>query len=504
MGITQISFCGLVPERVLMVKQKRLLKIVSLGLLLTIFIIHTTASASYHLSQTDDGDSTAVYVPLSTYLPLQYTETPTPLPTATPTQTPTPAPSATPPLITLTPPIPLSEAFYHHAPAEFSANEGWSCDDFPCEDDLAGFMARIRVPDGYLLSHVGQFDGQPMQITYGRDGRLYATVITEPALRIGAVYALNADGTTEKISRDMVSPVGLAFQPETDVLYVTSRLTVNEGGALWRVDLDGTTQLILDNLPCCYDVIDNQPNGLVFGADGYLYMGVGALTDHAEPPNPRVAQYAELQPMEASILRIQPHTREITVYAQGIRNPYGLTFDSFQRLFVTDNGMVTGAGDRLLQVEQGAHYGWPYWRNRGCDACPIPWSNQNFTFRPDLWNFSDYTLPRGVVAYTGHQFPANLFNSVFVALWHNAEDGQRVVRFDTNEMLLQGVDYQPEPFITGLIRPVDVAVAPDGALVVADFIYGHVWAVHFDERVMIQPTSIPQHPLFVTSTPRPQ
>lgn len=468
---------------------------ISAGLMLTMLVIHSVHIAPV-LSNTDDSTPNGV-IPLSTFLPAQYTATPTPSPTLTP------SPSATPPLITLTPPIPQNDLFYQHPPADFAPTEGWSCDDFPCEDDLAGFFERIRVPDGYRLAHIGKFDGQPMQIVYGRDGRLYATVITEPALRIGAVYALNPDGTTEQISALMTAPVGLAFQPETDVLYVTSRLTVDEGGALWRVDLDGTTQLILDNLPCCYDVIDNQPNGLVFGADGYLYMGVGALTDHAEPPNPRTAQYAELQPLEASILRIQPHTGEIRVFARGFRNPYGLTFDSFGRLFVTDNGMVSGAGDRLLVVEEGAHYGWPYWRNRGCEACPIPWSNQDFDFRMDLWNFPDYTLPRGVVAYLGDQFPSNLFNNLFVALWHNAEHGQRVVRIDPNQIMLQGADYTPEPFITGLIRPVDVTVAPDGALVVADFIYGHVWAVYYDETANPQPTSIPFHPLFVTSTPRP-
>jgi hypothetical protein len=54
---------------------------------------------------------------------------------------------------------------------------GWTCTDFPCEDDIEGFMRRIHVPEGYVLEHAGQFPGQPLQITYGPDGRLYADTL---------------------------------------------------------------------------------------------------------------------------------------------------------------------------------------------------------------------------------------------------------------------------------------------------------------------------------------
>ena len=76
---------------------------------------------------------------------------------------------------------------------------GWSCDDFPCEDDIDGFLSQIQVAEGFIVSYVGQFPGQPMQIIYGTDGRLYATIL-EKGTRRGAVYALNDDGTTERIS----------------------------------------------------------------------------------------------------------------------------------------------------------------------------------------------------------------------------------------------------------------------------------------------------------------
>jgi hypothetical protein len=456
--------------------------------------------------------ATPTRTPTLTHTPTPtLTFTPTLTPTFTPTLTATPTPSPTPTveLLTLTPVSRAGlPAAYRSQPADVTEPEGWSCGDFPCEDDIAGFMERIRVPPGYALEHVGRFPGQPMQITYGADGRLYATVL-ENGTRSGAVYALDEAGNSERYSGEFVSPVGLAFQPGTDTLYVSARLTLEKGGGLWRVSSDGTTELVIDDLPCCFSIIDNQPNGMVFGPDGYLYLGVGSITDHAEPPNPERQQFAFIQPNEAAILRIQPHTGEVETYAQGIRNPYGLTFDSNGQFFATDNGLLEGPGDRLLRVDEGGHYGWPYWRGRGCAACPL--TDHRLDIGADLVRFSDYTLPRGITAYTGQQFPENMFDSLFVALWNGLPHAQRVVRIDPRTVPTDPdalAEYVPEPFVTGLIRPTDVTVAPDGSLIVADYIYGHVWRVRFvgDDGMAQTAGQAPMQPsssIFVTATPRP-
>ncbi|MDX1991970.1 MAG: PQQ-dependent sugar dehydrogenase [bacterium] len=414
------------------------------------------------------------------------TETPTPTLSPTPEFSPTPSntplPSATP---GLTPPtLPAAQnmpAAVADVAADFAPTEGWSCGDFPCADDVDGFLQRIRVPAGFTLEHVGRLPGQPMQITYGPDGRLYATVL-EDGTRSGAVYAMNPDGSSQRyfpggsVADRIVSPIGLAFQPGTDVLYVSARVTPTEDGRIWQIQSDGTATALNIDLPCCYTIIDNQPNGLIFGADGFLYVGVGSLTDRLEPADPRLAQNAEQHPLEAAIVRIQPHTGLVTVFASGIRNPYDLTLDSTGQMYATDNGLVTGPGDRLLKIDANAHYGWPFWGNRGCVDCPA--NLTGIQIAPDLLRFADYSLPRGVVAYTGSQFPANYFDSLFVALWNGTPSAQRVVRVDPRA-ITDPTAYQPEPFVTGLIRPVDVAVAPDGSLVVADFIYGHVWRVRY-------------------------
>lgn len=386
-------------------------------------------------------------------------------------------------------------------PAPLSATAGWSCDDFPCDGDRDGWLRRIQVPAGFAVEYVGKFPGQPMQITFGPDGRLYATVLENGTLT-GAVYALNADGTADRVSPTLISPIGLAFQPDTGALFVTARMTELSGGALWRVDVaSGEATLIRGDLPCCRTVIDQQPTGLVFGADGFLYLGVGGLTDRGEPTQPERYRHATPQPLEASILRVNPSTGEAEVYAGGVRSPYDVVFDLTGALYATDNGTVRGQGDRLLWIQAGAHYGWPFYRNRGCDDCPL--TDYSLPLQPDLLTLPPYTLPRGLTVYDGEAFPANYVGSLFVAFWNGIEGGQRVVRLeptlipsDPNKLAL----FTPEPFITGLIRPVDVAVSPDGALVVADFIYGQVWRVVWTNTL---PTPTPKPVIFATNTPQP-
>lgn len=361
-------------------------------------------------------------------------------------------------------------------PVDITSNEGWSCGDFPCEDDLEGFFDRIQVPEGFTLSYVGQFPGQPMQIAYDNNGRLHATVL-EKGTRRGAVYQMNDDGSTQRVSPRFWSPVGIAFN-ENNRMYVTSRLNPDSNGVIWQVGSADFAGVVVENLPCCYS-IDNQPNGLIFGDDGLLYVGIASLTDRGESQTPESQRFATPQPYEASILQIDLRAGVIQTYADGIRNPYDMAFMSDGRLFATDNGLLTGEGDRILQVNQGEFYGFPYWRLRGCSDCP---AREGAEITDDWILLQNYTLPRGITVYDGEQFPANFVDTLFVAFWNGTDYAQRIVWIDPNNLTVNEEGrYIPQPFITGLIRPVDVTVAPDGSLVVADFIYGHIWQVSYGE-----------------------
>ncbi|MEM9955677.1 MAG: PQQ-dependent sugar dehydrogenase [Chloroflexota bacterium] len=465
-----------------------------------------TATASFTPSVTPTVTLSPTVTSTATATPT-FTASPTASFTPTATDTPTSTPTATASPTATTELLPPTQVNLDGAPsavtipvANRTANTGWSCGDFPCADDIDGFLERISVPDGFNVTYVGRFDGQVQQIAIGLDGRLYATVL-ENGTHLGAVYVMQAGGTSERYSETIISPNGLVFQPSTNVLYVSGRTTLENGGALYRVDAN-STQVVIDGLPCCFQLIGNQPNGLAFGEDGLLYMGIGAVTDRAESPNPARQPFAVVSDFEASILQINPHTGEFNSYASGLRNPFDIAFDSNWQLYATDIGLVTGEGDRILEVNQDVHYGFPYYRTRGCADCPARPSTLEIT--PDLLTLPNYTIPHGLTVYTGTQFPQNMQNTLFVTFWNGTEGRQGLMWIDPDDPTLSSEEYQPQPLMTGLIRPTDVIVDGDGSLLVADFTYGHVWRVSYGEASFQLPEATSSGGFLApTNTPQP-
>ena len=109
---------------------------------------------------------------------------------------------------------------------------------------------------------------------------------------------------------------------------------------------------------------------------------------------------------------------------------------------------------------------------------------------PDLL-FRSHSAPLGLVFYEGQQFPEEYRGDAFVALhgsWNAAEPrGYMVVRVPFKEGRPQGYY---ESFLTGfwvagtdparvMGRPVGLAVAKDGSLLVADDVGQKIWRVSY-------------------------
>jgi glucose/arabinose dehydrogenase len=99
-------------------------------------------------------------------------------------------------------------------------------------------------------------------------------------------------------------------------------------------------------------------DGLAFGPDGRLYVGVdtGLLNNNDHGP-------ANLSPLLYDILSMSATGKTVHVFASGIRQPWQLAFASGSKApFVSDLGQDSGATnppDFLLQVHKGANYGFP-------------------------------------------------------------------------------------------------------------------------------------------------
>ena len=390
--------------------------------------------------------STATAIPTFTIhnsqLTINNSPTPTPIPLITATPLTITPPAAVPPISGVTQP-PYAES---------------SCSDkYPCNDDIAAWEERIQVPTGFTDSYFAHLDGHPTSITFGPDGRLYV------ALQEGDIVALDESGSSTVYATGFNTPTGIAFQPGTNHLYVSSRLSNENIGGEAQVSIANGRQ-ILSGLPCCYTQL-HAANGIAFGPDGYGYVTVGGRADHGEILDGSNRQ-DERHPWEAAVLRFHPNGGEPEVYATGLRNAYDIVWDAHGDLYATDNAPDYGPPEEFHRVIPGGEHGYPWYE---CDTCFAP--PADVAVIPPLYEFIPHSAPTGVTVYLAKQFP-DYYNSLFTTLWSAFEGAQKVVHFAPGGTTASN-------FAMGFAAPIDVTVAPDGSLYVADWATGIIFKIEF-------------------------
>lgn len=407
-------------------------------------------------------EPTAAVPPSAT--PLPPTATATAAPTATPTVALTPTPPggivATPDWGTApeTPVVPVVLANTRQ-PA-YAASD--CSDKYPCNDDIDGWTRRIRVPDGFAVEYLARVDGQPTVLTFGPDGLLYVATMA------GEVFTVDGQGDVALYVDGFNAPAGLAFQPGTERLFITSRaVDLSEGGeAEIAVIEDGKVTQLFGGLPCCY-VSMHSANGIAFGPDGYGYVSVGARADHGEIlSGPRTGEQDELHPLEASILRFSPDGTLLETYARGFRNAYDIAWDADGQLWTTDNMPDFGPPEEFNKVVPSGEHGYPWYDCPVCFAAP-----EDVDIVEPLHLLPAHASPTGITAYLGDRFPG-YYNSLLVTLWSAFPDAQRILWFGPG-------GEETGTFATGFAAPIDLTVDPDGNLYVADWATGIIFRISY-------------------------
>jgi glucose/arabinose dehydrogenase len=250
-----------------------------------------------------------------------------------------------------------------------------------------------------------------------------------------------------------------------------------------RIDAPGVK---LTDLPA--GTIDHHwTKSLTASPDGTkLYAGVGSNSNITE-------NGLDAEKDRAAIWEIDRASGAHRLFATGLRNPNGLTFEpQTQRLWAVINERdelgPDLVPDYLTSVQDGGFYGWPYsYWGRHLDPRVRPQ-------RPDLvakaimpdYSLSSHVAPLGLVFYTGSNLPPAYRGGAFVGehgSWdRNPLNGYKVVYVP----FANGRPAGPaQDVVTGFVnareqargRPVGLAVDAHGGLLIADDVGGTVWRV---------------------------
>jgi glucose/arabinose dehydrogenase len=225
---------------------------------------------------------------------------------------------------------------------------------------------------------------------------------SNPTDLTGGVYQLK-HGHARKLRDSVVWASGLAFHK--GVLYV-SAVTKTKSGKLksqilaWRHwnGKNFTKRRAIYTAPAGYQGF----NGLAFGPNGRIYVGsdVGLFNGNDHGP-------ATTSPYLYDILSMNTRGRNRKVFAQGIRQPWQMTFPGGSSSpIVTDLGANTmpsnpNPPDLLLKVSAGNNFGFPTcdWTQTGAGkgkGHPPKFSNKCKPFTPPLTWLAPHTDPGGI------------------------------------------------------------------------------------------------------------
>lgn len=373
--------------------------------------------------------------------------------------------------------------------------------------------AAPRTPAGFAVNLFAEGLDNPRLLRVAPNGDVF--VAETFAGRIRVLRPAQGGETAQETSvfvSGLDQPFGIAFYPpgaDPQWVYVANtgavaRFPYRNGDLRAR----GPAETIVGDLP----EGGHTTRDVVFSPDGArMFVSVGSLSNVAIDLKARSAEDRSRREAKAgasgappgapwgseerraAVLAFTPQGREGRLYATGLRNCVGMAVQPATGALWCATNERDGLGDNLVpdhvtRVRDGAFYGWP-WFYIGDNEDP-----RHKGARPDLKGrttvpdvlLQPHSAPLQMTFYDGALFPAAYQGDAFVALhgsWNrSARTGYKVVRALVRDGVPTG---EYEDFVTGFVagdasvwgRPVGVAVARDGALLLSEDGNGAVWRI---------------------------
>jgi len=338
-------------------------------------------------------------------------------------------------------------------------------------------LAQLTLPKGFKIEVYASGIVNARSLRLGDKGTVFVGNMVRD--KVYAIVDRNGQREVKVIASGLDRPNGLAFKDGT--LYIA------EGTKISKLE---NIEDKLDNPPQPVVIYSDLPNHqshgwkfLALGPDNRLYLNVGAPCNICMPP-----------PENAQLRSIALDGSGMQVVARGIRQVVGMDFHPQSKvLYFTENQRDWLSEDapqdklnRLLNPGKD-NFGYPYCDGGDIEDPIFGWGHSCSEFTAPISQLGPHSAPLGMRFYTGHMFPTQYQNAIFIAR-HGSWNKTHKIGGDIYVAYLNsdGTVRAQEPFITGFLkdnnyigRPVDVMNMADGSLLISDDWNGAVYRVSY-------------------------
>lgn len=371
-------------------------------------------------------------------------------------------------------------------------------------DAIRENLKRIKLPPGFKIDLYAVVpDARHMAVAPSTNMLFVGTRKTT----VWAVTDRNSDGVADEVksfapSLKFTNPNGVCWTRDGFLIVVEHNRVLNFPAAEFFYEGPDVAVIpVVDQgklIPPEEESFNHGARTCRVSDDGKLYITLGQPFN--VQPKDKIALYEQLG--IGGMVRMDPFDgSKREVVARGVRNSVGMDINPKDKtVWFTDN-QTDGMGDDIPPGELnritkagGEHFGYPYIHGNSVQiagsgaapdlkgmAPPAQWT------KPQV-EFPAHQAQLGMTFYNGRMFPAKYQGGAFVAAhgsWNRTKPTGALIQYVS--MKADGSADKLETFAEGWLdengiyrgRPVDVAVAKDGSLLISDDFAGAIYRVTY-------------------------